>query len=220
MAQRFRKRVPIESIPPHPDDERALARMNYERSDWDKLNWFVQFSAKPINALSRGERQILEEEVLALERLLTRKSFQVDGKPIHSEDDIQQLSKLFREKLTELADTGGVTLGPFQTMIAILFGCSNEWSGGEGHSLLPYYFATLLKQFPESVRRCQSCNIIFLAPRTNAYHCSRECQNRAAAKNIRDRKKRQRLNSVANRPSAKGKTLKAQKKEILPRKER
>ena len=220
MAQRLGKRVSFESIPPHPDDQRALERMKFSRSDWDKLNWYVQFSAKPMDALSPGERLSLGEEVLALERTLIRKFLQADGRPMHSEDDIQRLHKFFREELTELADTGGITLGPFQTMISILFGRSSEWSGGEGHSLLPYYFAQLLKQFPESVRRCQSCKIIFLAPRKNAYHCSRECQSRTAAKKLRDRKKKQRSDSAVSRSRITSSTPTAKKREILPRKER
>lgn len=190
MAQLSERKSPaIRSVPFHPDDERALQRIHFQRSDWDKLNWYVQIARKP-TPLSPGERLILEEEIRAVERTLIRAIFQNDGVPIHTEEDIHKLRMYFDEKLTELADAGGVTLGPFQTMIAILFGRCDEWSGGEGQSLLPYHFAQLLKKFPESIRRCRHCKNIFLAPRVSAYHCNRECQSKAASKALRERKKR------------------------------
>jgi hypothetical protein len=143
----------------------------------------------PFEALTPGERLTRNEQLIAIERTLVRGIFQIEGCPSHSSEEIAALHKLFSEKLLELANTGGVSFGPFQTMISIQFGKSDEWSGGHGDSLIPYHFAQLLKKFPSSVLRCPHCKKLFLSSRRNAYHCSRECQSRAAAQKQRSRNK-------------------------------
>ena len=188
-----------ESLGPHPDDVRILARMKFGRSEWHKLNWYVQFSAKEIKQLSPGELMTLKEEVLALERTLIRENIQESGIPVHTDEEIKQIHQFIRDTLTELVNSGMVCLGPFQTMISISFWETSEWSGGKGNSLLPYHFARLLKQFSSSIRRCQNCKNIFVAPRTSAYHCSRVCQSRAASKALREKKKTSRVNANLSR---------------------
>lgn len=199
LKDKIRRKV--ENLGPHPDDVQILARMKFGRSDWHKLAWYVQFAAKDLQRLSPGEIMTVKEEVRALERTLIRQTIQELGRPVHSEADIQEIQRSIHDTLVELADTGMVCLGPFQTMISISFWDASEWSGGAGNSLLPYHFARLLKQFVGSIRRCRNCKTIFLAPRTSAHHCSRTCQSRAASKAIREKKKTNR--AVANHPKSK-----------------
>lgn len=179
-----------ERIPPHPDDVHILERIGFEKSEWDQLNWYIQLANTPLEHFSPGQRLTRNEEMIAIERTLIRTIMRTDGRPIHSDEEFDEIHATVRKNVLELVDTGGVTLGPFTTHVSVLFDHVAEWSGDKSKSFLPYHFAQLVKQFHSSVLRCPHCKKIFLSSRRNAYHCSRECQSRAAARKQRTRTKR------------------------------
>jgi hypothetical protein len=184
MTQRHQGR----GLTPHPEDERALARIKFEASEWDQLNWYVQFAAKRIKQLSPGERLSLREEARAVERTLARRIGGAESVPEIDDDELQRLHGFFSKKLLELVTTGHVTLGPFELRILITFGLVSETVGGKGllgNRFLTYHFAKLLTWFPDAIRGCPHCNNIFLRFRRNAIYCSRACQSVAVMRQLR-----------------------------------
>lgn len=189
MTQRdSRKRKVVRTLPPHPEDERALQRIRFHVSEWDQLNWYIRFAREGWEQLSPGEQLSLREEIKAVERTLVRRMEGAEGIPDRDDREIQDIQGVFRQKLTELADTGCVYLGPFEACVFL----GEGWWGEQlaGGKWLEYHFAQLLKKFPEAIQRCPKCHSIFLRPRSNAYYCSRACQNIAAMRKLRQRKKR------------------------------
>lgn len=176
----------LPTLPPHPEDVRALERIHFNVSEWDQLTWYVQFAQKDLDRLSPGELLSVREDVRAVDRTLVRQMQGVEGVPGRSDEEIRGLQALVCEKLTELADTGIACLGPFQVIVTATFLFGREQLTGDWFQ---YRFAQLLKRFCRSVRRCPHCQAIFVQSRRNALFCSRTCQSRAVMKKIRATRK-------------------------------
>jgi hypothetical protein len=192
---------------PHPEDERALGRINFSVSAWDQLNWYVQFAAKPIQRLSPGERLSLREEARAIERTLMRQTHGAESVPDIEEKELCLLHAFFQKKLTELTTEGQTSLGPFELHINIVFGLVSEHIGGRGllgSRLLTYHLAKLLMQQPRALRICPFCQKTFLLFRKNARYCSRDCQSVAT---MRHRRRVQQIERHGARKAQKEKTI-------------
>jgi len=168
------------ALSPHPDDARALSRIRFTASEWDQLNWYVQFSARPLKDLSPGERLTLKEEATAIERTLVRKVYGHESVPEIADRELQQLHSFFRQALTTLATEGAVQLGPFEIDTHIVHGLVSEHVGGRGllgDRFMVYHFSKLLTHHPKAIRICPHCHTLFLQFRKNALYCSRACQS-------------------------------------------
>lgn len=186
-------------LSPHVDDQRPLTRIAFERSEWDELNWYVQFSNKDLGQLSPGEFISLEEELRAIERTIFRRMTGKDTLPGPVDEDVRRYHHFFRNKLMALAEGALIAFSTFELDVTINY---RGWLENlVGQRWLEYHFAELLKTFHFAVVLCpyEKCEKLFLRPRANATYCSRQCQNRAAMHAIRKRGKQ------PARPSAKRK---------------
>lgn len=200
MAQRRKREVikEIESVSlddRHPSDMKALERIRFDISDWDKMNWFVAIANKDLPAMTPGELQMLREEVVAIKRALRLSWGKTTWDP--SLERAKETHRAVSKHLKELAETGQTTLGPFEQQTHIqsadvafkdvfseldsdtkqsLSGFSHHTKITEGDELL-FFMSRLLEQFGGSIRRCPHCSIIFLQSRRNAVYCSRKCQS-------------------------------------------
>lgn len=200
MAQRTNAGIKfLWPLPPHPDDERALERVHYQRSEWDQLNWYVEFAGKNPEQISQGEFLTLKEELRAIERTLVRKLVGSESLPEPTDEEILQLHSFFKTRLSALADAGWISFDPFQIVVSINYHGWFEHLGGR--RWLEHHFVELLKQFGPAVLRCpyDQCGKLFLQPRSNASYCSRQCQNRAAMRKLRERQKHERSFGVRKR---------------------
>lgn len=192
MAQRQIEGIHFhQPLQPHSDDQRPLERIKFEVSEWDQLNWYLQFAQRDFAILSGGELLSLKEEVRAIERTLVRRMVGSESLPEPTDDEIRELHIFFKDKLEALADAGWISFAPFEVVVNI-----NHLGWLEhlaGKRWLEYHFVQLLKKFSVAVQRCPntSCNRIFLKARGNASYCSRQCQNRMAMKTIRKRSKQE-----------------------------
>lgn len=178
------------TLGPHPDDARALSRTRFEVSEWDQLNWYVQFSARPLKDLSPGERLTLKEEATAIERTLIRKIYGHESVPEIADRELQHLHSFFRQALTNLVTEGEVQLGPFELHVYIVHGLGlvSEHVGGRGllgDRFMVYHFSKLLTHHPKAIQICPHCHKLFLQFRKNALYCSRACQSVATMRKLR-----------------------------------
>src|SRR5687767_1571658 len=87
----------------------VLERIGFKISTWDQLNWFVQFSRKPLERLTPGELLSLQEEVRAIAAEI-HQGFRRKSLP-----SLEQITGLQREvikHLTELVDKQETEYGP------------------------------------------------------------------------------------------------------------
>ena len=211
MPQRPRSRIiePFEVRPHddvHPQDCRALERIRFHFSDWDRMNWYAELIKKDLGKMTPGEVLALQEEFRALKRILWLpfgKGSQFSLLPPVAE--MKATQSLVAKHLQELADKGETTLGPFQLkthVISPAHAFRDRYKGMEPSALrqlagvdhktdllsgngLVYYLAELLKTFGGSIRRCPHCSTIFLQFRRNAQYCGRKCQSVAVMRKKR-----------------------------------
>lgn len=194
MAQRSIKGIRyLEPLPPHLEDQRPLERIGFERSEWDQLNWYVQFVGKELDRLTAGEFLSFKEEVRAVERTLVRRMVGSESLPEPTDEEVRQHHSFFRERLIALADMGMISFNLPETIVNVNWRGWSEYLAGR--RWLEYHFVQLLKKFRDAVQRCPNtdCNKIFLKTRANASYCSRQCQNRIAMKTLRKRSKQEAL---------------------------
>jgi len=194
MAQRSIKEISFrEPLQPHPEDQRPLERIGFERSEWDQLNWYVQFVGKELDRLTAGEFLSFKEEVRAIERTLVRRMVGSESLSEPSDDEVRQHHSFFRVRLVALADMGMISFTLPETIVNISWHRWSEYLAGR--RWLEYHFVQLLKKFHDAIQRCPNpaCHKIFLKARSNASFCSRQCQNRMAMKTIRKRSKQKPL---------------------------
>jgi hypothetical protein len=195
-----------------PAIQRARERLGFDVNSWDQMNWYIQFSRVDFHAISDGDLLNIQEEVVALCRLLDNYVSQ----SLLTRRALKALQQELTKHLEGLVDKGAVRLGPFtyETMIYRLkdiikksgssqvaeFPDPPEWitlrtitSDGTSKSYTPTrllsHFGELLSEFKQSIIRCPRCQRIFLKNRRHAQYCDRYCQSRSAAQANRERKK-------------------------------
>lgn len=211
MAQRINRDRVFGIIPRedyedrHPADERALERIKFDVSEWDRMNWYVKLANMDFDKLTEGERLSLREEFWGIKHTLWLDKD--NPEPIANE--IKGIQRNVAKHLSELADQGKTEFGPFHLRITVecpvvefkemyqdlrpehlrqMHGGHHDTDLISGGGFL-YYMTQLLQEFGGSIRRCPHCNKIFLQARKNAVYCTRKCQSvafmrqkRAAAK--------------------------------------
>lgn len=199
--------------------QRARERIGFDIDHWHQLNWYLNLSNLKIETLSDGDLLNLQEEVIALCRLLT----EYTNAPLLTQDQLRALQREIRKPFEDLVNTGTALLGPFSykaciTCPASIFGKNSSAtkvkSSLRRQSLPPLvalkflvddstdksneryipnillsHLADLLSLMGNSIVRCPKCQKMFLQFRRHAKFCSRECQSRAAMASIREKKK-------------------------------
>ena len=234
MAQRLLGISPEHRIPPEqpscdvrgPALALALERIGFDVSNWDQLNWYVKFSQKHLQKLSGGDLRNLQEELVALLRVLENHS----NPPFLTVQQIEPIQVVIKRHLEDLADKGTTILGPFKAKI--LVSCPKKLDQkfrelgrlklkpGAKPPVLPslvthrilvsdsfsvisqgltYHLAQLLELYGSSIERCPHCKTIFAQFRRSARFCSRHCQSVSAVQRIRARNRRQHTARKAKR---------------------
>ena len=158
----------------------------YGVNEWNVLNWFIQLAKKSdLTTLSPADRLALQEESHALQAKgipeLTPRGAGVN-EPL-SVAELTELQTDVQKHVDAFLATKTFTFTDFTTSILIERDPDDERRlvdyefvsplDGQG---LRYLFATLLRRVRLPIERCPQCQRIFLKPRRDAEHCSRECQ--------------------------------------------
>jgi hypothetical protein len=196
------------------------------------MRWYVDLTTKELTKLTKGELQTLQEEFIAVRTFLFPNRKPRRPTSIKEMIDLQatisrHLSELLDYRLVKLGPFAitheiylSETLPPasgkqtleqmmtprplsltgarrvtYQTRLSLSDDKGNEW--------LLDHFARLLGEFGNVIRRCPHCNNLFLQLRKSAKFCKRECQNQAAMKQIRERRRQQRPKKVHKAKSRK-----------------
>jgi hypothetical protein len=155
-------------------------------NEWNVLNWFIQLAKKgDLTTLSPADRLALQEESQALQakgipELTTR------GAGLNEPLSVAELTELqssVQKHVDEFLATKTFTFTDFTPTILIERDPDDERRLVDYEFLPPfhgqglrYLFATLLRRVRLPIERCPQCRQIFLKPRKDAEHCSRECQ--------------------------------------------
>lgn len=155
-------------------------------NEWNVLNWFIQL-AKNGDLTKRSPADILalQEESQALQAKGTPE-LTTHGAPLNEPLSVAELTELqtdVRQHVDAFLATKTFTFTDFTPTILIKRDPDDERRlvdyefvsplDGQG---LRYLFATLLRRVRLPIERCPQCQRIFLKPRRDAEHCSRECQ--------------------------------------------
>jgi hypothetical protein len=158
----------------------------YGVNEWNVLNWFIQLAKKgDLTKLSPADILALQEESQALQAKgipeLTTRGAGVN-EPL-SVAELKELQTDVQKHVDAFLATKTFTFTDFTTTILIERDPEDERRlvdyefvsplDGQG---LRYLFATLLRRVRLPIERCPQCQQIFLKPRKDAEHCSRECQ--------------------------------------------
>lgn len=160
----------------------------YEVNEWAALDWFVRLVKRgEVRALTPGARLQLQEEYRALQARaipeLTEHGAGWTRAALPSLEEIMALQAEVRQKIDSFLATGTFTFTDFTPIILIerdpkdpLRLIDYEFLPPFHTKGLMYLMATLLRRVRLPIERCPRCQQIFLKPRKDAKHCSRECQ--------------------------------------------
>jgi hypothetical protein len=191
-------------------------RIGYEKGPIGELDWFIRLANAKLEGASEGEVLMLQEEFTALEKAHSKISDrwrfrpQVDGLKlvevsfIPTPQDIIDVQKIIRSRLSELADRGLTVFPVMPTQMLIgyprrlakrdLTKSTPDFIvsysvASPSFTKLVYYMGLLIEKSEKLVSRCPHCRNIFLQNRRNQEHCSRSCQSVAVMQRKRAEEK-------------------------------
>jgi hypothetical protein len=160
----------------------------YQVNEWAVLDWFVRLVKKgEVPALTPGTRLQLQEEYRALQARavpeLTQHGAGWSRTALPSLEEITALQAEVRQKIDRFLTTGTFSFTDFTPTVLIERDPRDQQRLIDYEFLPPfhtkgllYLFASLLRRVRLPIERCPRCQQIFLKPRKDAEHCSRECQ--------------------------------------------
>ncbi len=100
----------------------VLEDMGFNRSAWDRLNWFVELAGKNLDALTEGARMLLQEQMAAIGSLTA-----IHGVPVFPRNDhpipdwevVKDLHQQIQRYIGEWLKEGFVVMEPFHLTISI-----------------------------------------------------------------------------------------------------
>lgn len=216
-------------------EEQVLARIGFRVGSWEQMRWYVGLTTKKLTKLTKGEFQTLQEEFMAVRTFLFPNRKPRWPTTIGQMIDLQatlsrHLSDLLDHRFVKLGpfeiiheiylsetlpfESGELTLEerlhPRPLSLAgtrrVSYQTRLSLSDDKGNMWLLDHFARLLGEFGSAICRCPHCNSLFLQLRKSAKFCKRECQNQAAMKKIRERRRQERPKKVHKAKSRKRKS--------------
>ncbi len=213
-------------------EERVLERIGFRAGSWEQMRWYVNLTAKELTKLTKGEFQTLEEEFMAVRTFLfpnrkprrptTKEEMDALRSKIYdyllyllNEGDVEigkfeitheiHLSESLSQESNKPSLKKMLSLGPLPLTgnLEVTHQTRLSLSDDKGNQWLLDHFARLLGSFGNAIRRCPHCNNLFLQLRKSAKFCRRECQNQAAMKQIRERRRQERPKKVHKAKSRK-----------------
>jgi hypothetical protein len=159
----------------------------YAVDEWKVLDWFVQLVKKgELEDLTLGVRLQLQEQYRALQArgipYLTKGPCW-NRKTFPSLEELKDVQRAVRVHVNTFLETKIFTFTEF-TPTLLIQRDPDDPRRLVDHEFVPhldvkgmlYLFATLLRRVRVPIERCPQCQHIFLKPRRDAEHCSRECQ--------------------------------------------
>lgn len=159
----------------------------YAVDEWEVLDWFVKLVQKgDIAQLPSGTRLQLQEQYHALQ---ARGVPELTKGPcwnrttLPSLEELKEVQRDVQTHIETFLTTGTYTFTEFTPTILVQRDPSDARRLVD-HEFVPllnakgmvYLFATLLRRVRLPIERCPWCQQVFLKPRKDAVHCSRECQ--------------------------------------------
>ena len=196
-----------------PAIQKARERAQFDVDNWHQMNWYINFVGLDLSNLSDGDLLNIQEEVIALSRILKN----LTAPPLLTRAELEALQQQILNPLEEWLNKGSITLGPFSYTAWILRINPNfekipptlkdkiqnlHLPEVAIHKSIPYttgtkffftlflaHLADLLGECGHLILRCPKCEKIFLQFRRHAEFCSRQCQSQRAAEVNRQKKK-------------------------------
>ena len=194
--------------PLDPAAEKALRRIKFHNSAWDKMNWYANLAKLNLDELSAGEILTLQEECVAIAAAV----YGIRPRKGPSPDDLNDLQFAVRAYLRGLARLGEARIGPIADTVVFLRGdiqgrtkTQNLWFHQVEHPIdwahvvLIHHMRELLKSFFEAIAVCVHCNNVFVKGRRDAKFCSQQCQSVHTMRAIRAKKAKQSPKSKGGR---------------------
>lgn len=158
----------------------------YSVDEWNVLNWFIELVKRgDLTQLSPADILARREESQALQARGIPEVTKY-GAPLNEPLSLVELIGLqsaVRNHIDQFLATGTFTFADFRPTILIKRDPEDMQRLVDYEFLPPfdskgllYLFATLLRRVRLPIERCPHCHQIFLKPRRDAEHCSRECQ--------------------------------------------
>lgn len=185
---------------------------------WDRVNWFVQFSQKALDRISKGDLLRIQEELAVLAAEAHIGGLPLGDVPLAlpGGSEILQLQGTIRGLLDRWVDQGTLSLGPFSLTLELrrprddsdqlraFRGYLDRAKPIPGQSMgeyvaeynlsnkadtLLFYLSGLLRDHAGGIIRCPECQTIFLKLRRHARFCSRKCHSVAGMRVKREEKR-------------------------------